>query len=181
MNNAWHSWKVLIASAVGVLLIIDLAAGGFLYWQTQQAPAHALTQVQALKIQAMKLQADVVRGERIRSSLIPAGAACDKFYQTAFLDSSTGYSAIEDDLSSIASKAGLQAHSVSFKPKDLEGRGVTEVSISEEIEGDYSAILQFINGLEVSPNFYLLRELTLDTSKEGGIRLKLELATYFRK
>lgn len=181
MKNSWHAWKKLIRVTLGVLFIADCAVGGFSYWQSQDAPAHAVVQAQALKIQSLKLQADVQRGEKIRSSLIPAGEACDKFYQTAFLDSSTGYSAIETDLSSIASKAGLQAHSVSFKPKDLEGRGVTEVSISEEIEGDYPAILQFINGLEVSPNFYLLRQLTLDTAKEGGIRLKLELATYFRK
>lgn len=181
MNNTWHSWKAFIGAALGVLLILDVAVGGFLYWQAQQAPAHALTQVNALKIQAKKLQADVQRGEKIRASLGQAGQSCDHFYDTAFLDSNTGYSAIEADLSSMAAKAGLQAHSVSFKPKDLEGRGVTEVTISEEIEGDYPAILQFINGLEVSQNFYLLRDLTLDTGKEGGIRLKLELATYFRK
>lgn len=181
MNSAWHSWKTFIGVALGVLLIANLAVGGFLYWEGQQAPAHAASQAQALKIQVKKLQADVQRGERIRASMGEAGEACDKFYQTAFLDSSTGYSAIEANLSAIASKAGLQAQSVSFKPKDLEGRGVTEVAISEEIEGDYPAILQFINGLEVSPNFYLLRDLTLDTSKTGGIRLKLELVTYFRK
>lgn len=181
MNSSWHSWKKFIGVALGVLFVLDCAVGGFSYWQAQEAPAHAASQVQALKIQSLKLQADVQRGEKIRASLGDAGKACDKFYQTAFLDSSTGYSAIEADLSSIASKAGLQAHSVAFKPKDLEGRGVTEVTITEEIQGDYSAILQFINGLEVSPNFYLLRELTLDTAKEGGIRLKLELATYFRK
>jgi Tfp pilus assembly protein PilO len=181
MNSSWHTWKKVVGTALGLLFVADLAIGGFLYWQAQQTPAHAFPQVQALKLQAKKLQADVQRGERIRASLTPAGEACDKFYQTAFLDSTTGYSATEADLSSIASKAGLQAHSVAFKPKDLEGRGVTEVAISEEIEGDYPAILQFINGLEVSPKFYLLRDLTLDTSKTGAIRLKLELATYFRK
>lgn len=181
MNSSWQAWKSFIGAALGVLLIADAAVGGFLYWQAKQTPAQASAQVQALKIQAKKLQADVQRGERIRASLTPAGEACDKFYQSAFLDSATGYSAIEADLSSMAAKAGLQAQSVAFKPKDLEGRGVTEVAISEDIEGDYPAILQFINGLEVSPNFYLLRDLTLDSAKEGGIRLKLELATYFRK
>jgi len=180
MNKTWHVAKFAIRIVLGVVLLLDFALGGFLYWQSQQTPVQAYSQVEVLRIQAKKLQADVERGERIRNSLTPAGEACDKFYNANFLDSATGYSAIQADLSSIAAKAGVHAASVSFKPKEFSGQGVTEISISEDIEGDYPSILQFINGLEVSNNFYLLRSLTLDSASTGGIRLKLDLATYFR-
>jgi Tfp pilus assembly protein PilO len=181
MNSSWHIWKAVIGVTLGVLFVADLVLGGFLYWQSQQTPSQSYAQAQALKTQAMKLQADVQRGEKIRASLAGAGAECDKFYENTFLDSATGYSDVQADLSSIALKAGLHASTVSFKPKDYPGRGVTEITISESIEGDYPAILQFINGLEASTRFYLLRELTLDSASANSIRLKLELATYFRK
>jgi len=180
MKNSWHTWKSVIGVALGVFLIADAALGGLLYWQSQQTSSQAYVRAQLLKTQAKKLRADVQRGEKIRDSLAQAGEECDKFYQTTFLDSTTGYSAIQADLSSIAAKAGLHASTLTFKPKELEGRGVTEIAITEEIEGDYPAILQFINQLEVSRNFYLLRDLTLDPATTGGIRLKLDLATYFR-
>lgn len=181
MNKAWRVGKSAIRIGLGVLFAADVALGGFLYWQSQQTSGQAHSHVLALEIQSKKLQADVERGERIRNSLIPDGEACEKFYHSNFLDSSTGYSAIDADLSSIASKAGVHADSVSFRPKEFAGQGVTEISISEDIEGDYPAILQFINGLEGSDNFYLLKSLTLDSASTGGIRLKLDLATYFRK
>ena len=41
-------------------------------------------------------------------------------------------------------------------------------------------MIQFINGLEHSKNFYLLHALELDTSSSGIIRLKLGVRTYFR-
>lgn len=180
MNSSWRTWKTLIGASLGVLLVADLALAGFLYWQSEQTPREIHAEAQALRLQAKKLQADDQRGERIRDSLAVAGAECDKFYESRFLDSATGYSRIQADLSAIATKSGLHATSVSFKPKELEGRGVTEITITEEIEGDYPSILQFINGLEVSQNFYLLRALTLDSATTGVVRLKLELATYFR-
>jgi hypothetical protein len=57
---------------------------------------------------------------------------------------------------------------------------VTLITITESVDGNYPAIIQFINGLERSKYFYLLNNLQLDTSNLGGIRLRLELRTYFR-
>ncbi|HUO35568.1 MAG TPA: GspMb/PilO family protein [Candidatus Acidoferrum sp.] len=183
MNKSWHVTKVAVRILLGLIFIADVALGGFLYWQSQQTSVRAYSQVATLRMQAKKLHADVERGDRIRQSLTPAGEACEKFYNATFLDSATGYSAIQADLSSIASKAGVHASSVSFKPKEFLQQGVTEISISEDIEGDYPSVLQFINGLEISDNFYLLRGLTLDSTSSGGasLKLQLDLATYFRK
>ena len=57
---------------------------------------------------------------------------------------------------------------------------MTLVTVLDSVDGDYPAIIQFINGLERSKYFYLLNNLQLDTSNLGGIRLRLELRTYFR-
>jgi hypothetical protein len=80
----------------------------------------------------------------------------------------------------LAEKAGLKTGGMGFSQKDVKDRGVTEVDITAEVEGSYSAVIGFINGLEHSKNFYLLHALELDTSSSGIIRLKLGVATYFR-
>ena len=131
-------------------------------------------------IQAKLLRADVDRGDKIRASLPQAGKDCDTFYRESFLDGPSGYSQVETDLGAIASQAGVKTSGFTFKQKEIPDRGVTEVSITTGLEADYPAVIKFINGLERSKNFYLLDGLHLAKADTGGIRLELELHTYFR-
>ena len=182
MKTTWTVWKKTIAVVLALLFAADLALI-YQLWQSSREGATALSaQRDRLKTQSALLKGDVTRGERIRQDLSGEGREYDTFYHTTFLPADSGYSTIEDDLGSIASKANLRSSGISFKQKDLKGRDVTEIDISDTVEGDYSAIIQFINGLEHSKYFYLLSNLRLQSpnSPGGGIRLQLELQTYFR-
>jgi hypothetical protein len=182
MNTTWTVWKKTIAVVLAVLFAADLALV-YQVWQSSREGAGSLSaQRDRLKTQAALLKGDVTRGERIRQDLSGEGREYDTFYHVAFLPADSGYSTIEDDLGSIAAKANLRSSGISFKQKELKGRDVTEIDISDTVEGDYSAIIQFINGLEHSKNFYLLSNLRLQSPSTpgGGIRLQLDLQTYFR-
>ena len=169
-----------IGLALAALLAMD---AGLLYvrWQgSHEAPYEMRAQRDRLQAQAKLLRADVQRGEKIRASLSQVGKDCDSFYHENFLDPKSGYSDIESDLGSIAQKSGLKTSAITFKEKALKDHGVTEIGISTSVEGSYASIIQFISGLERSKNFYLLNDLRLDSVTTGGIRLRLELQTYFR-
>ena len=173
-----------IGGVLAALLVVDLALAGILYESAREAPQATRMEAARLKAQEKLYRADVARGQEIRDSLTEARKESDAFYDSTFPDAATGYSAVEGDLDSIAAKSGLANESVKFKQKDLKDHGVTEITISETVEGDYPSILHFIDGLERSKNFYLLRDLSLNSSSaaagSGGIRLTLELQTYFR-
>jgi type II secretion system (T2SS) protein M len=177
---AWRGWKLWTAIALGVVLALDLALLGFLWRFSLQQPESLRADRDRLALDAKKLRADVDRGEKIRASLPQAGKDCDAFYLESFLDSPTGYSQIESDLDGIATKAGVRISGFTFKQKELKDRGVTEIQITTNLDADYPAIIQFINGLERSKNFYLLDSLRLASATSGGIRLDLDLHTYFR-
>jgi Tfp pilus assembly protein PilO len=182
MNMTWTVWKKTIVVALALLCAADLALV-YQLWQSSREGAEALTvQRDRLKMQAKLLKADVARGESIRQDLSGEGREYDNFYHSAFLATDNGYSTIEDDLGTIAAKANLRSSGISFKQKELKGRDVTEIDISDTVEGDYPAIIHFINGLEHSRNFYLLSNLRLQSANNpgGGIRLQLDLQTYFR-
>lgn len=181
MDAAWKTWKKWIIGGLVALLAADLALG-YVLWQSSREGVEAMkAQRDRLALQSKLLKADVERGDRIRASLSGVGHEYDGFYRTAFLGSTDGYSAIDEDLGAIASKANLKSTGISFHEKEVKGRGVVEVDISDTVEGDYPAIIQFINGLERSKYFYLLSDLKLDSATTGpGIRLHLELHTYFR-
>jgi Tfp pilus assembly protein PilO len=180
MTQPWRILKQWITVAIVALFVIDL---GLIYltWRSSPAAVAAMQdQRDKLKDQAKKLKGDVARGDRIRGSLGQAQKEYDSFYKTAFLSPKDGYSTIETDLTTLASKAGLRTAGIQFGQKEVKGRDVTDVSISETVEGTYPQLIQFINGLDHSKYFYLLKDLKLDSATNGGIRLQLELHTYFR-
>ncbi len=180
MNRNGRIWKRWVSGALGLLLLLDLALVVVL-WQASHAGPQAMRENRnRLQTEAKLYKADLDRAESIRRNLLAGGKDCDRFYQEQFIPASSGYSAVVADLGGIASHAGLQTSGITFKQKELKDRGVTEVEISASVEGDYPAVVRFINGLERSKNFYLMNDLMLDSVTTGGIKLKLELRTYFR-
>jgi Tfp pilus assembly protein PilO len=178
-NISWRAWKKIISYALVALFVVDLGLV-YIFWQTSREGVEAMRdQRNHLEKEAKLLKGDVARGQEIRGSLPAVGKECDAFY-TNFLQTSNGYSEIVADLGSIASKAGLRTSGVNYTQKEVKSRGVTQIVIVDSVEGDYPAIIQFINGLERSKYFYLLNDLRLDSASTGGIRLHLELRTYFR-
>lgn len=179
-NGSWRVVRRSILIAVGLLCLADLALAVYLWQGTKEGPAELQAQANRLHDQAKKLKADVERGDKIKTSLPKVGKDCDTFYHDAFLDTNGAYSEVESDLEGIARKANLRTTDLKFKQKDLKDHGVTEVSIDGTVEGEYPALVQFINGLERSKNMYLLDTLSLASVSTGGIRLKIDLRTYFR-
>jgi Tfp pilus assembly protein PilO len=180
MNQPWRTWKILIGVVLGVLLLVD-AALIFVIWQSSRAGTESSrAQRDRLALQARLLKADVERGEKIRVSLPRIGMDCDSFYQEKFQGSATGYSTIVADLGELTTKAGLKSSGLTFQQKEVKDHGVIEIGIRTSVQGDYPAIIRFLSDLEHSKNFYLLDNLHLDSASTGGIRLNLDLRTYFR-
>ena len=178
--NKWQTWKKWTGAALALLLAADIGLGVFLWETSREAPGEMRAERDRLVDQERLLKADVERGNKIRASLPQVGRDCQKFYQQSFLDNAIGYSSIESDLGAIAAKAGLKTSGFSFSREDIKDRGVTEMTITTSVDGNYPSVIEFINGLERSKNFYLLNNLSLTSASAGGIKLQLELHTYFR-
>jgi len=178
--GAWQPWKLWTSVALGILLLADVVLAVFLWQGARQDPVQLRAERDRMALQAKLLRADIERGEKIRSSIPQAGKECDTFYRQSFLDAATGYSQIESDLTSIAAQAGVRTSGLSFRRTEIKDRGVTEISINTSVDADYPAVVRFVNGIERSKNFYLLDSLGLATAVTGGIKLDLQLHTYFR-
>lgn len=176
----WNSWKTRVTLGIGLLCLLD---GGLLYfqWQIEKTPAAELRAQQAnLQREAKLVTDDVKQARAIRQHMPEVARQASQFYESDLMALGTGYSSLAADLTSIAAKSGVHTKDFSFKQKALMDQGVTQVDISTEVEGNYTQLIQFINELQRSKNFYLVNELTLDSGEMAGIRLKLELMTYFR-
>lgn len=179
-NSNSRLWKRKVVAAVGLLCLLDLGLVAF-RWHLEKTPETQLrAQEKILERAAKLLDDDVQSAAAIRQHMAGVGQQAERFYREELLPASTGYSSIEADLSQIAGKAGARTSNTLFKQKDLKERGVTQVDITTEVQGDYTQLLRLIDGLERSRNFYMLNHLALGSSTTGGVKLNLELTTYFR-
>ena len=125
-------------------------------------------------------RADNTRLERFRAELPVDEKQWDDFFTTHFHPAGEGYSAISEDLGSLSQSSGLQADSITFHQHSPDARGLMELEIATAVEGDYDSLIQFLNKLEHSDNFYVLDGLSLASSSAGKLRLNLQLRTFFR-
>jgi hypothetical protein len=176
----FREWKTLVLAGLGVLLVADLVLAVFLWHLGGTDPNEMRRHRVEMETTEKLLRADIVRGQRIEKNMPGVGKEADDFYKDQLPPVSGGYSVVVADLSEIATKAGLRTTSVAFHDHDLKARGVVDVDIEENVEGDYGAVLKFIQGIERSKNFYLLNSLGLDNAQTGQLRLSLQLHTYFR-
>lgn len=180
MNRPSTQWKKWVRAALIAVLAFD-ALLLYANWSSTDASSKAAAaQLVPLRLQEQLLGADVRRVAAIRARLSDVQRNAGKFYGDEFLSADSGYSTIVKDLSSISKAAGLHTTNVTFKERPLESRGVTEITVSTTVEGDYESVVRFINGLERSENFYLLDSLGLASATGGSIKLNLQLRTYFR-
>ncbi len=169
-------WALLGVVALDAALLL-------VNWQAATAaPASQHAQLERLRQQHSVLGADVRNAQEIRQRLPEIEKQLDRFLDDQLLDPATGYSTIVADLTSIASESGLRIGGVTYKQRDLEKRNVVELEVATAVEGSYTNLVQFVNGLETAQRLYLLDGLSLAANTTGGgIKLNLQLRTYFRR
>lgn len=180
LRGKWPAWKVWIASGIGVLVLADVILCLVLWQMARQAPAEMATRRNQLAETAADLKRDNAHGEQIRAQLAQAGTESSKFYEDSFMDSKTVYSTVDSDIGAIAAKAGVKITGLQNHPTAVPNWNLSELDIGMTVEGPYPALLQFISGIERSTNFYFLNQLQLNSAGPNGIRLQLDLHTYFR-
>jgi Tfp pilus assembly protein PilO len=180
MNRKSHRLKTTIRWTLAVLLVADLVLLG-LNLRPGPSQQERRKEIEQLQRQRDLLAADVRRATDIEKKLAGVQREGDEFFKRELRAASSGYSSVVADLGSLAKNAGLKTSDVTFRQQELASRGVTEVQVSATVEGDYPSLVSFINGLERSPNFYVLDSLMLASSSQAGsLKLNLQLRTYFR-
>jgi Tfp pilus assembly protein PilO len=174
-----QNWKKWVRWGLAAVVLAD-AALVFVNVRSGDAASQMRTLEDRTRQHAEMLR-DIRRAEEIEKNLKGnIRQQCDTFFAEQLRPADGGYSSIVADIGEVARSTGLQASGINFRERVIEGRGVVEVQVTANVQGNYPSIVRFINGLERSKSFYLLDRLALDSSEGGIIKLTLELRTYFR-
>lgn len=175
--------KRFVIAALALLVLADVGLAGY-SWKLSSAP-HTPQQELVLQNQQLEvLRADIKRGESIRQLTPAIQRDCDRFEQS-LLPVGNGYSSVSAELDGIAKKAGAQIEGRGFKQKEIPKRGLQEVSIDLTVNGEYTAVVRFLNGLQRSKNLYEVDGLALasdalNQGANGPIKVSVHMKTYFR-
>jgi Tfp pilus assembly protein PilO len=172
-RNSIIRWIVIVILAADMVLLgVD--------WRLNASPHVQAGDLKRLEMLEKSYRADNLRLERFRRELPADEKDWDAFFTTHFHPAGAGYSAISEDLGELSRASGLHSDTITFHQHAPDARGLMEVDISTAVEGDYDSLIQFLDKLEHSDNFYVLDSLALASSTVGKLRLNLQLRTYFR-
>jgi hypothetical protein len=171
--------KTVIRILLGVIIVVDLALVG-VNWKIASTPRTPPAQLKFLARQHALMAADITRAQKIREDLPAVEKQSDGFFRDEFRPVGSGYSALVDDLGTLARSAGIRTEGFSFRQQPPDKRGITQIEISTTVDGDYPSVVKFIDSLERSDSFYILDSLSLASGTAGALKLNLQLRTFFR-
>lgn len=83
------------------------------------------------------------------------------------------------ELAENAEKSGLKVLALSEEKPHARGNGLTELTIKVTLEGDYFALMDFLDAMEKSDRFAALKEAKISTPKDyKKLRIDLKLSIY---
>jgi hypothetical protein len=173
-----HRNNVIRALLVAILLADAVLIG--VEWKLNGSPHIRTSDLNRLASLEKQYRADNARLERFKTELPADEKQWDEFFTSHFHPAGAGYSAISEDLGELSRSAGLHSDTISFHQHSADARGLMQVDITTAVEGDYDSLVQFLDKLEHSENFYVLDSLSLASGTVGKIRLNVQLRTYFR-
>jgi Tfp pilus assembly protein PilO len=169
----------IVRGVLAVILLVDAVLIG-VQWKLNSAPHVQAGDLNRLAMMEKQYRADNTRLERFKTELPADEKQWDQFFTSHFHTAGAGYSAISEDLGGLSRSAGLRSDTISFHQHPPDARGLMQIDITTAVEGDYDSLVQFLNKLEHSDNFYVLDSIALAPSTVGKLRLNVTLRTYFR-
>jgi hypothetical protein len=164
----------MVGFGVLAIAVIVLAVRVGLDWRTTSASnADVIAGTQA-ELKALELQTAPLRGLDKKVALSRTEIA--EFYTKRIPPS---YSAILERLGEVETKSRVHLTRVQYSQAPGSG-DLTEIRMEAGLSGDYTAIMRFVNGLERSQTFFVIRTMALSGQQSGTVNLRLQFSTWMR-
>jgi hypothetical protein len=154
------------AIVLGVRFVLD-------WREVSSGNVDAMTQKQA-ELRVLEVQTAPLRG--LDKKVAEASKQIDAFYDQRIPAS---WSALLEQLGDIKNKAGVQLTRAEYVREPGSG-DLTEIRIDAGLSGDYVPVMRFINGLERSQTFFVIRTMALNGQQSGTVNLRMQFSTWVR-
>ena len=170
--------KNIVRWALLFILVLDVVLLGLNY-KLSQSPEVSAADLNRLMLLEKSYRADNARLEKFRTDLPADEKQWDEFFTSNFRPSTAGYSAVSEDLGELSHSAGLHTDAITFHQHTPDARGLMEIEITTAVEGDYTSLVNFLDKLEHSKNFYVLDSLALAGSNGRETKAEYSIEDLF--
>jgi type IV pilus assembly protein PilO len=166
----WH----YVGVAVLGLLVLGLAIRLGLDWAaTSSSSSNALVNRQ-IELKTLEVQTAPLRG--IDQRVVDSRKQIQEFYAQRV---PANYSSIAVQVGDLAVKSGVRISGLQYTQGATTG-DLTEISLDARIGGEYQQIMHFVNGLERSKTFFVIRAMAFTGQQGGLVNLRLRVTTWLR-
>ena len=90
------------------------------------------------------------------------------------------FTALIEELLVLSNRASLNITQVSYTSEELKQSPLLKFNLSFNVAGDYEQLKKFIHSLEQSVRLITIKQISLQSSDDKGVNLRLNLETFFR-
>ena len=167
------TWHYIGVGALA-LLVIGLAIRLGFDWSAASSSTHdALTNKQ-VELKTLEVQTAPLRG--LDQRVVDSRKQIQSFYDDRI---PANYSSIAVQVGDLAVKSGVHLSGMQYTQGATTG-DLTEISLDARISGEYQQIMHFVNGLERSKTFFIIRAMGFTGQQGGLVNLRLRVATWLR-
>ena len=164
------------AVGCGLLAIATIVLGirVGLDWRATSSSHQDAMATRQTELRTLQFQTAPLRG--LDKKVAESSKQIDAFYAKRI---PPNWSAVLERLGDLKTKGSVQLTRVQYTVAPGSG-DLTEIRMDAGLSGDYPAIMRFINGLERSPTFFVIRTMALTGQQSGTVNLRLEFSTWLR-
>jgi len=166
----WH----YAGFAVLLILAIFLAVRLGLDWAATNGRSTDALADKQIELKAMDLKTAPLRG--LDKRVVASRDEIQAFYEKRI---PSEYSAFAARIGELQVKSGVRLSRVQYS-QGPPGADLTEISMDAGISGDYPGIMRFVNSLERSEMFFVIRGMQLTGQQGGLVNLRLRVSTWMR-
>jgi type IV pilus assembly protein PilO len=166
----WHYVGVAVLAVVVLGLAIRL---GLDWAATSSSSSNALLNRQ-IELKTLEVQTAPLRG--IDQRVVDSRKQIQEFYAQRI---PANYSSIAVQIGDLAVKSGVHISGLQYTQGVTTG-DLTEISLDARIGGEYQQIMHFVNGLERSKTFFVIRAMAFTGQQGGLVNLRLRVTTWLR-
>ena len=90
------------------------------------------------------------------------------------------FTGLIEELLVLSSRAGMNITKIAYNSSQLKESELLQLDLKFNVAGDYDQIKRFIHSLEQSTRLITIKQIGLQGTNDEGIKLRLDLETYFR-
>jgi Tfp pilus assembly protein PilO len=182
-NFNWRDPQTIVRGIVGLLLLANLVAAGFVLFPPGGSAEDLQRQFISLQAQMKTSTAQLEATRQHAASVDKGRSEGDQFLGVYFLPTRTASSMVLSDLQTAASQTKVTAREASFTLEPIEGSDTLMLmSITAAYEGTYADLLRFVHEIDKSQRLLIIESLNAAPIQGPGklITVSLKLDTFVR-